>query len=139
MEEKYCERCGLYLGIVRSTKRYCTECKRKVDKERDKERRKAGTSFKQRNTFCAFCGKPLVQTSIAQKYHKECAYPARLKIMREYNKAYIKKPAPVNKQKDKTTKKILSVEQVQRLADKAGISYAMASLKLATGELAYER
>lgn len=42
MEEKYCERCGLYLGVVRPTRRYCSECKRKVDKERHREREKSG-------------------------------------------------------------------------------------------------
>lgn len=40
METKYCERCGLYLGVVRPTRKYCSECKRKVDKERDKKRKK---------------------------------------------------------------------------------------------------
>lgn len=46
MEEKYCERCGLYLGVVRPTRRYCSECKRKVDKERHKEHERAGVIFK---------------------------------------------------------------------------------------------
>ena len=46
MEEKYCERCGLYLGVVRPTRRYCSECKRKVDKERDRERKKAAQEKK---------------------------------------------------------------------------------------------
>lgn len=32
MEEKYYERCGLYLGVVRPTRRYCSECKGKVEK-----------------------------------------------------------------------------------------------------------
>ena len=41
MEEKYCERCGLYLGVVRPTRKYCSECKREVDKERDRKRKKA--------------------------------------------------------------------------------------------------
>lgn len=53
MEEKYCERCGLYLGVVRPTRKYCSECKRKVDKERDRKR-KAGITFKKKkreNTF----------------------------------------------------------------------------------------
>ena len=40
MEIKYCERCGLYLGVVRPTRKYCSECKRKVDKERDRKRKK---------------------------------------------------------------------------------------------------
>lgn len=47
MEEKYCERCGLYLGVVRPTRKYCSECKRKVDKERDRERKKAARKIKQ--------------------------------------------------------------------------------------------
>lgn len=47
MEEKYCERCGLYLGAVRSARKYCSECKRKVDKERDRERKKAARKIKQ--------------------------------------------------------------------------------------------
>lgn len=46
MEEKYCERCGLYLGIVRPTRRYCSECKRKVDQERRREHEKSGVIFK---------------------------------------------------------------------------------------------
>lgn len=37
MEEKYFERCGLYLGVVRPTRRYCSECKGKVEKERHKK------------------------------------------------------------------------------------------------------
>lgn len=41
MEIKYCERCGLYLGVVRPTRKYCSECKREVDKERDRKRKKA--------------------------------------------------------------------------------------------------
>ena len=46
MEIKYCERCGLYLGVVRPTKKYCAEYKRKVDKERDRERKKAAQEKK---------------------------------------------------------------------------------------------
>lgn len=49
MEIKYCERCGLYLGVVRPTKKYCSECKRKVDKERDRKRKKA--AYKPEKTF----------------------------------------------------------------------------------------
>lgn len=47
MEEKYCERCGLYLGAVRSARKYCSECKRKVDKERDRKRKEAAYKIKQ--------------------------------------------------------------------------------------------
>ena len=134
MEEKYCERCGLYLGMVRTDKKYCTSCAKALRNERNRK----GVCAKPKTVTCAFCGEPLVQTSVTQKYHKKCAYPAQLKLMRGYNKTYIKKPAPVNEQEKKESR-ILSVEQVQHLADKAGISYAMASLKLRTGELTYER
>lgn len=134
MEEKYCERCGVYLGVVRVDKKYCASCAKALHNERNRK----GICRKTEIVTCAFCGKPLEQISVTQKYHRECAYPAHLKIARERKKDYIKKPAPVNKKRDNTTK-ILSVEQVKRLADKAGISYAMASLKLATGELTYER
>ena len=133
MEEKYCERCGLYLGVVRTDKKYCTSCAKAL---RNKRNRK-GVCAKPKTVTCAFCGKPLVQTSVTQKYHKECAYPAQLKLMRGYNKAYIKKPATVNDRKQ--NQPVLSIEQVQRLANREGISYAMASLKLRTGELTYER
>lgn len=47
MEEKYCERCGLYLGVVRPTRKYCSECKRKVDKERDRKRKETAYKIKQ--------------------------------------------------------------------------------------------
>ena len=40
MKIKYCERCGLFLGLVNPTKRYCSECKHKMDKESDKKRKK---------------------------------------------------------------------------------------------------
>ena len=30
MKIKYCERCGLFLGLVNPTKRYCSECKHKM-------------------------------------------------------------------------------------------------------------
>lgn len=63
MEEKYCERCGLYLGIVRPTRRYCSECKRKDDQERRREHEKSGVIFKPKNAFCAYCGKPMLKKS----------------------------------------------------------------------------
>ena len=76
MEEKYCERCGLYLGVVRPTRRYCSECKRKVDKERHREREKSGVIFKPKNAFCAYCGKPMLKRVASQKYHSGCAKKA---------------------------------------------------------------
>jgi hypothetical protein len=46
MEIKYCECCGLYLGVVRPTRKYCSECKRKVNRERDRKRKKAAQEKK---------------------------------------------------------------------------------------------
>ena len=34
MEEKYCERCGVFLGLVNPCKKYCEECKIIVRRER---------------------------------------------------------------------------------------------------------
>lgn len=34
MEEKYCERCGLYLGKVLKTRRYCKECANAVKRKK---------------------------------------------------------------------------------------------------------
>lgn len=76
MEEKYCERCGLYLGVVRPTRRYCSECKRKVDKERHKEHKRAGVIFKPKKAFCAYCGRPMLKKVASQKYHSGCAKKA---------------------------------------------------------------
>ena len=76
MEEKYCERCGLYLGVVRPTRRYCSECKRKVDKERHREHERAGVIFKPKKAFCAYCGRPMLKKVASQKYHSGCAKKA---------------------------------------------------------------
>lgn len=54
MEEKYCERCGLYLGVVRPTRKYCSECKRKVDKERDRKHKKAYNAKANLNAKAAY-------------------------------------------------------------------------------------
>ena len=52
MEAKYCERCGLYLGVVSRTRRYCSECARKVDNERHQKKYKAVYKAKrQEKTF----------------------------------------------------------------------------------------
>lgn len=136
MEEKYCERCGLYLGIVRPTRRYCTECKSEASKERSKERKKAETSFKLKSTFCAWCGKPMLKKSAAQKYHKECAVEAnKAKSGVAAKAAYRAK----NQEKKKQEKTFPSIGEVQAFADKLGKHYGEVSRMLATGELTYER
>lgn len=54
MEEKYCERCGLYLGIVRPTRRYCKECAILVGKENQTARRAPYGVVP-----CEWCKKPM--------------------------------------------------------------------------------
>ncbi len=136
MEEKYCERCGLYLGVVRPTRRYCSECKRKVDKERHKEHERAGVIFKPKKVFCAYCGKPMLKKVASQKYHNGCAKKA-------YNaKANLNAKAAYKikqQEKKKLEKTFPSIGEVQALADKLGKHYGEVSQMLATGELTYER
>lgn len=119
MEEKYCERCGLYLGVVRPTRKYCSECKRKVDKERDRKHKQAGITFKPRKAFCAYCGKPMLKKVASQKYHNGCA-----------KKAY-------NAKANLNAKSAYKVKQQEK--KKLGKHYGEVSQMLATGELTYER
>lgn len=135
MEEKYCERCGLYLGIVRPTRRYCSECKRKVDQERRREHEKSGVIFKPKNAFCAYCGKPMLKRVASQKYHGGCAKKAyNAKANLNAKSAYRAK----QQEKKKSEKAFPSIGEVQALADKMGKHYGEVSRMLATGELTYE-
>lgn len=136
MEEKYCERCGLYLGVVRPTRKYCSECKRKVDKERDRKRKKAGVIFKPRKAFCAYCGRPMLKKVASQKYHKACAKKANI----AKTAMYVKENYRIKKQQAKKAEKTFpSIGEVQAFADKLGKHYGEVSQMLATGELTYER
>lgn len=132
MEEKYCERCGLYLGVVRPKRKYCSECKRKVDKERDRKHRKAGITFKPRKAFCAYCGKPMLKKVASQKYHNGCAQKAYNAKANLNAKAAYKIKQQENKKLEKT---FPSIGEVQALADKLGKHYGEVSQMLATGEL----
>lgn len=136
MEEKYCERCGLYLGVVRPTRRYCSECKRKVDKERHKEHKRAGVIFKPKKAFCAYCGRPMLKKVASQKYHSGCAKKAYNAKANLNAKAAYKVKQQEKKKREKT---FPSIGEVQALADKLGKHYGEVSQMLATGELAYER
>ena len=136
MEEKYCERCGLYLGVVRPTRRYCSECKRKVDKDRHKEHKRAGVIFKPKKAFCAYCGRPMLKKVASQKYHKACAKKANI----AKTAMYVKENYRIKKQQAKKPEKTFpSIGEVQALADKLGKHYGEVSQMLATGELTYER
>ena len=138
MEIKYCEHCGILLGAVNPRKKYCSDCKREVSIERKRARRKALSEshrFVPVKTTCQWCGKPMIKTSAAQKYHKECARDAYFASTAEHQT--IRKERNLNK-KALEEKKIPSVGQVQALADKMGKHYGEVSRMLATGELTYE-
>lgn len=138
MEIKYCERCGILLGSVNPTKKYCLDCKREVSLEQKKARRKVlkeSHRFVPVKTTCQWCGEPMIKTSAAQKYHKECAKEASFTSIAEHQK--IRKERNLNK-KALEEKKIPSIGQVQALADKMCKHYGEVSQMLATGELTYE-
>lgn len=138
MEIKYCEHCGVLLGLVNPTKKYCSDCKREVSLERKRARRKAlksGHGFTPVRSICQWCGEPMVKTSAVQKYHKECAKEANAISTSENQR--LRKERERN-EKASRNKKIPSVGQVQALADKLGKHYGEVSRMLATGELFYE-
>lgn len=138
MEIKYCERCGLFLGMVNPRKKYCTQCKRDVSYEQKRARRKAlssGRGLTPVKTVCQWCGKPMIKMSAAQKYHRDCAKDAAFASIAEHQR--LRKERDRNK-KTLEEKKIPSVAQVQALADKLGKHYGEVSQMLATGELTYE-
>lgn len=89
MEIKYCEHCGVLLGLVNPTKKYCSDCKRKVSLERKMAKRKAlknGHGFTPVRSICQWCGEPMIKTSAAQKYHKECAKEAAFTSIAEHQR-----------------------------------------------------
>lgn len=138
MEIKYCERCGILLGAVNPTKKYCSYCKREVSLERKRARRKTlkeSRGFAPVKSTCQWCGEPMIKTSAAQKYHKECAKDAAFTSIAEHQR--LRKERDRNK-KALEEKKIPSVGQVQALAEKLGKHYGEVSQMLATGELVYE-
>lgn len=129
---KYCERCGIFMGAVVHNKRYCAECKRKAECERKKKSKEAHKVHVNYGvTSCEFCGKPMVKRSKTQKYHTECQKEAYALRQAEYKAVKnVKRRAKLegyNKQKDP---KKLSVADVSRMADKAGVSYGQMSLQM---------
>lgn len=138
MEIKYCEHCGVMLGMVNPIKKYCSDCKRKVSTERKRAWRKAlktEAGFTPVRSTCQWCGEPMVKTSAVQKYHRECAKEANAISTAENQR--LRKERDRNKKASKN-KKIPSVGQVQSLADKLGKHYGEVSRMLASGELVYE-
>ena len=133
MMTKNCEICGVTLEDVRNGRKYCPSCAKKASYMRKKARQKgeipsAGT------ILCKFCGKPLKQKNVNQKYHAECAYEARLQLIRKSET-----PRTRSKKVEEPKKNAFpSIAQVQRLADKLGKHYGEVSRMLANGELEYK-
>lgn len=139
MEIKYCEHCGVLLGLVNPTKKYCSDCKREVSLERKRARRKtlkSGHGFTPVRSICQWCGEPMVKTSAAQKYHNGCAKKAYNAKANLNAKTVYKVKQQEKKKREKT---FPSIGEVQALADKLGKHYGEVSQMLATGELTYER
>ena len=90
MEEKYCERCGVFLGKVLKTKRYCKECAILVKKENESARRAPYGVVP-----CEWCKKPMRKLYEHQKYHQKCANIVKRRQMAKWWKEhsdYIKSP-----------------------------------------------
>lgn len=157
MEIKYCERCGTYLGCVKKSKRFCSECLRIREKESQKSPKRPQI------VACAWCGKPLKQKVNYQKYHPECAFEAKkensklrnreikaeekrkveearqrvgrpltLPVYHEPTGRYFEKQQPLKASRSKPK---YNVWQVQMLADRRGIHYWQASMGLENGTL----
>lgn len=66
MEEKYYERCGVFLGLVNPCKKYCEECKIIVCRERQALIKK-GIKANPEPALCAWCKKPMVRKVWSQR------------------------------------------------------------------------
>lgn len=150
MEEKYCERCGVFLGLVNPCKKYCEECKIIVRRERQALIKK-GIKAKQEPALCAWCKKPMVRKVWSQKYHPECAADANKALTKKYK---AKKQKELNELKASGESKITwdvqeperarpqkheppkyTVRQMNDAAKRYGMSYGHYSTLLAQGKV----
>ena len=83
MENKYCERCGVFLGLVNPCKKYCEECRIAVRRERQALAKK-GIKTEPEPALCAWCKKPMVRKVWSQKYHPECAADANKALTKKH-------------------------------------------------------
>lgn len=131
---KYCERCGVLLGYVRSTKKYCSVCRCDVDRERQKRYK----AIKEKQNYgivrCEWCYKPMVKLSKTQKYHKECKPDAYAAKRKERNRSRQAMPGGYGKGPEKKESKVMSVAEMAKVADSMGLSYGELSLKMSQGK-----
>lgn len=146
MEIKYCERCGILLGLVNPCRKYCKECRETVRRERQVLAKK-GVKKKPETVPCAWCGKPMLRKSWSQKYHAECATEAQKALnrklkakKREEMKASgvfkadwdVKEPEPEPPKKHEPPK--YTVRQMNDKAKQLGLSYGHYSTLLSQGK-----
>lgn len=137
MEEKYCERCGLYLGVVRPTRRYCKECAMLVQKENQTERRAPYGVVP-----CEWCKRPMRKLYKHQKYHQKCANAVRRKQVTgwwkehpDYIKTNSRKARPEGNQTKEKPKPKYTIKQMNDKAKELGMSYGHYSTLLAQGKV----
>lgn len=132
MEEKYCERCGLYLGVVRPARRYCKECAILIQKEKQAERRAPYGVVP-----CEWCKMPMRKLYKYQKYHKKCANAVKRKKTADWWKEhpdYIRASLDRKEIQQKKSQKY-SLKQVNDKAKELGMSYGHYSDLLSQGKV----
>ena len=114
MEEKYCERCGVFLGKVLKTKRYCKECAILVKKENQAARRAPYGVVP-----CEWCKRPMRKVYEHQKYHHKCANAVRRKRVADwwkehpdYVKTSSRKARPEGNQMEEKPKPKYTIKQM---------------------------
>lgn len=137
MEEKYCERCGVFLGKVLKTKRYCKECAILVKKENQAARRAPYGVVP-----CEWCKRPMRKVYEHQKYHQKCANAVKRKRVADWWKEhpdYIKtssrKARPKGNQMGEKPKPKYTIKQMNDKAKELGMSYGHYSTLLAQGKV----
>ena len=134
METKYCERCGVLLGEVLETKRYCKECAKAIKQEREAARRAPYGVVP-----CEWCKRPMCKLYECQKYHQKCAKLARRKKTADWWKNhpdYIRVPdRPVEIAKEENRRPKYTIEQIDRKAKELGMSYGHYSKLLEQGKV----
>lgn len=136
MEEKYCERCGLYLGVVRPTRRYCKECAILVKKENEAARRAPYGVVP-----CEWCKRPMRKVYEHQKYHHKCANAVKRKRVADwwkehpdYTKTSIRKARLEGNQMEEKPKPKYTIKQMNDKAKELGMSYGHYGTLLAQGK-----
>lgn len=134
MEEKYCERCGVFLGLVNPRKKYCEECKIIVRREQNTLAKK-GIKTDPEPALCAWCKKPMVRKVWFQKYHAECAADANKALIKKYKEELKATQEREHIKPKKGEPPRYTVRQMNDAAKRYGMSYGRYSTLLAQGKV----